>query len=167
VAITIGHGTAGETIAMAITTLEFFPIKLCTDIIQREEPLKSDMLRFHLCTEDITDILNDTNFLKIVGFNKAAMDIDLLKKISLKEIPRRKYSVLGQSVLKRFSSMKHFGIELYFIPSEFQFSNNLVDINHQYFGLKKQVIIVIVPEDYDDWEDDYAFNDDVQFECDC
>jgi hypothetical protein len=161
VTITIGHGTAGETIALAIFTLEFFPIKLCTDLIQREEPLQSDMLRFHLCTEDIKDILNDVDFLKIVCFNDAAMD--LLKKFSLKEIPRRKYSLLGQSVLKRFSSMKHFGIELYLIPKEYQFLNNLDDINHQYIGLKQQVI---VPEDYDDWEDDYAFNDDVQFECD-
>eukprot|EP01035_Chromulina_nebulosa_P005438 gene5438-7371_t len=146
--ISSGRRVGGNSLSLT----DFFHAKLCQDILDSPNiPLK--MIRFSLSTEDINEIL--MNNIYKAKFNLSNI---VLLESQIKVHLRRDYGLLGQEVMQCFSSIKHGACELHVDSQIFIMPPTFVELGIQIDNLVNQ--IVNLPEGFEEWEDDYAFEDD-------
>ena len=155
-----GNGTGGKTLALRIQKGtgnsmgigKFYEVNLCDDVLSGKCIIHVPFLRFHLCYEDVTHILGCTELKTL--FTKA--DQEKMPGIS-PSITRRDQALVGQTILKNFSSTRHGGIEMYFDPDLYDYPRSKAHLEGQISSLAAQsTTLISTISDFDDWHEDNA-----------
>ncbi len=77
----------------------------------------------------------------------------MLDQFKCINFPRRTRVLLGQLVLRRFSTIKHEDCEIYFDAAEFPFQAAVSNLEDMIWILTKDVKEAL-PHHFNDWEDD-------------
>jgi hypothetical protein len=154
-AVKKGLGVGGGSILLLIHArgLNRLKIKLGGDLFDGKQ-LDVSYLRFSLCTEDMARILEKHNAEN--RFSKAEVEF-LEGKDKVHE--RRTSALLGQSVLKDLSSIKHNSCNIYFDSSVYTVPPNMQALEAQIKSTTEQISCQL-PSDFRDWvSDDNMFDD--------
>jgi hypothetical protein len=126
-------------------------LNLCTDLINSDTDLGVDMLRFHVCSADVSVLLSvSNNYLRRFSeAGKKALTDDMKQH---KEQPRgrRSCALLGQSVFKKVSILRSTRVEFYVNSSQYQ----LISWTEMDQQTGRILSHVDTPLDFGDWEDD-------------
>jgi|GEM_PF-6137969 len=142
-----------------------FDVKLCQDLVGNDSIIQIKFLRFSLCSEDVNNILGMEEFFSRLtepGLDKLRKDQSAHLEKSFRK--RRSHALLGQSVLKRVSSIRFSNVE-FFVDSLKYLNTSWDDINDQTQKILEQIQL---PSFFDDWEDDdnLGLDDSDEFDCD-
>lgn len=153
-----GNGTAGRTLALTVRHTNFknrFSINIASDLIETQQSMTYDVLRFSLCQEDKLEIIKNPSLFRLkTASEKKLADNDISRQT------RRTHGLLGQSVLSQMASIKYQGCELYVNPAEYKFPENFETLDNTITTIKDQLVSHL-PSDFDDWEDDdFEYEDD-------
>lgn len=131
----------------------FMTGELCKDLLDCP-PIQISKLRFSLCVDDVKDILSK--------YQDRFSDADISRlSNSTAPVERRTHALLGQSLLHGFTLIKHKNCELYLDATIYQLPTDFKQLAIQIRELTQQITLVL-PEDFNDWEDDdFFFEDDI------
>ena len=143
-------GVGGGSLVLLISPIisSSFPVTLCEDIVGylNGQRLHIKILRFSLCSEDISSILSSQSLRDRFG----SVGIQRLESFRGVNIPRRTHALLGQSVLKEHSCIKYSTVEFYVDPKVYTpISWNRVSVD-----TKRLLSQLDLPPQFEDWEDD-------------
>lgn len=123
-----------------------FEVKLCQDIVGHDEALAIKTLRFSLCSEDSSAILQSQELRNRFG----TAEIQKLELSMSRNIARRSHALLGQSVLKELSCIK-FSIVEFYVNAALYHPISWKDISLDTARLLSQLV---PPDGFEDWVDD-------------
>jgi hypothetical protein len=142
--------SAGRTSVLQIEyiDLEDFHVKLCQDLAGNCVSMSVEVLTFALCSSDIKTILQTPALLERLTQQDAAN----LRRAAVEQAyhKRRTHAVLGMSVLKKLSSIRHSSIKYYVDPKKYELTS-WPELSAE---TKKILEQIKLPECFEDWEDD-------------
>lgn len=136
-----------------------FEVKLCQDIIGHPHSVRVQTLRFSLCSEDTRTILGNPDMIARFGTKVKST----LEEYANSNAARRSHALLGQSVLKQLSCVKHSRVEFHVDPAYYKISS-WNEVSRDTSRLLEQIIL---PDDFEDWEDDDNLCHDENEDFDC
>ena len=153
-----GNGTAGKTLSLVVrpfNTNGGFAIRIAEDLIKVQDAKPQSKLRFALCDEDKTRILQNPDLLRLTPENVFTLNTtDISKQL------RRSHGLLGQSFLVNSASIKYKGCELYVNPSEYAFPASFSELAIT-VGKIRVELHDHLPDNFNNWEDDdHEYEDD-------
>eukprot|EP01035_Chromulina_nebulosa_P022399 gene22399-29003_t len=124
-----------------------FEVSLCQDLISSKATILVKILRFHLCSVDVLEILNSTTYSSNLVSGR-----DLLVQDSKNHQgrERKSHALLGQSVIKNLSSVRSSKIE-FFVDRKLYNIESWKEIEKQTILITSQINL---PDCFEDWEDD-------------
>ena len=123
-----------------------FEVKLCQDVVGHAEALAVKNLRFSLCSEDSTAILECVGLRNRFG----TAEITKLHSSLDRTIARRSHALLGQSVLKKLSCIKSSTVEFH-VRAELYTPITWKDVE---IDTKILLAQLVLPDSFEEWEDD-------------
>jgi hypothetical protein len=154
-------GVGGGTKVLLVESVDRvkFEVKLCQDIIGHPHSVCVQTLRFSLCSEDAGTILRNPDMVTRFGTKAKST----LEEYANSSAPRRSHALLGQSVLKQLSCVKHSRVEFHVDPAHYEISS-WNEVSCDTSRLLEQIIL---PDDFEDWEDDdnLCHDENEDYEC--
>jgi len=138
-------------------SVDSFPVCLMKDIFPSNK-FSLKRLRFSLCTDDITFLLETPEFRRVF----TVTEMEKLSDLKGKTISRRSHALLGQDVLSSFSCITHGSVSMFFnVKLQTNISFGWIDARLLGESLKESVLL---PPGFADWEDEYyPFYDDEEY----
>lgn len=157
-------GVSSQCLCLKITAkVGEIPVTLCKDLLKADQTgistaFQVRFLRFHLCSEDLRDILETEHVLQILfpQYEETIREFISLGHV----IPRRTHALLGQELLSQYSSFQHGKVIAVVDPRHFLLCSweQITDLEGYIFAHE-----ATLPENFNDLEDEDHEGDDEEF----